>query len=193
MAELSEKGIKFQSPIIIATSNLKYGQELRQVYPDPPIIDDASFWRRIHCPIMVEFQQFFKLKETPKWIRQENLMMKKRLPKDSINKISDHLFFQRKVDFDRLGNSQIWESLSDLKSLVTQFKLRKAYHENIRSTWRQTVIDGHTLRNIDEISSLLRDSGLPESTGCPVKPPSPVVVTLEFPAYPPDGPLPFRV
>jgi hypothetical protein len=193
MAELSEKGIKFQSPIIIATSNLKYGQELRQVYPDPPIIDDASFWRRIHCPIMVEFQQFFKLKETPKWIRQENLMMKKRLPKDSINKISDHLFFQRKVDFDRLGNSQIWESLSDLKSLVTQFKLRKAYHENIRSTWRQTVIDGHTLRNIDEISSLLRDSGLPESTGCPVKPPSPVVGTLEFPAYPPDGPLPVRV
>eukprot|EP00481_Brizalina_sp_1-RS-2013_P001181 TRINITY_DN27_c0_g1_i7.p1 TRINITY_DN27_c0_g1~~TRINITY_DN27_c0_g1_i7.p1 ORF type:complete len:119 (+),score=2.21 TRINITY_DN27_c0_g1_i7:500-856(+) len=73
MADLPLKGTMFNSPIVIATSNLKYGSPLRFVYDNDPIIDDASFWRRFHFPILVEDNSLYQLRSHPRWIRDENL------------------------------------------------------------------------------------------------------------------------
>jgi hypothetical protein len=46
MARLEEKGILFNSPIIIVTSNLVFGGSLAVDSQPPPILDLFSFWRR---------------------------------------------------------------------------------------------------------------------------------------------------
>jgi hypothetical protein len=193
MADLSEKGQKFQSPIIIATSNLKYGMPLMHVYKDTPIIDDASFWRRFHVPLLVEFRELYSLRTEPSWIRQENCLLKSRLSDKFKLSVTADKFFQRKPDFDQHGDSCNWEPFTDLRVLKDIFRLRKAYHENIRNTWTQKVIEEDTNSNVDKLKDLLNQSGINESTGFPLPEPKPVNQCLNFPAYPPSHPLPVRV
>lgn len=50
MAKLEEKGIQFNSKIVILTSNLKFGQAIYLGPSGPPMIQIASLWRRIHLP-----------------------------------------------------------------------------------------------------------------------------------------------
>lgn len=52
MAELDNKGTKFSSPLIIVTSNLGFGQNLR-IDTKVPIEDNLSFWRRFHIPLIL--------------------------------------------------------------------------------------------------------------------------------------------
>jgi hypothetical protein len=194
MAELSEKGQKFCSPIIIATSNLPFGSPLIDAYRlNNPIIDDVSFWRRFHFPIHVEFGSLFQLREPPSWIRKENLVMKHSLPDKVQRKIETFNFFQRKPDFRLDKSSEKWERLTDLSVLCDIFEARTAYHENIRHTWKQKVLDKNTSSNLDQLTDLLKQSGIDEATGFPLPTPKPVTQNLEFPAYPPVGSLPVRV
>lgn len=53
MANLSEKGIKFTSTIIILTSNLTFGQRLVNGTGEPILADPLSVWRRIHLPFVL--------------------------------------------------------------------------------------------------------------------------------------------
>ena len=53
MADLSDKGISFVSPIIIVTSNVPYGSRLLDNVGKPIMEDGIAFWRRFHFPLLV--------------------------------------------------------------------------------------------------------------------------------------------
>jgi len=197
MAHLDEKGQKFCSPIIIATSNLPFGAKLNMIYKNNnPIIDDASFWRRFHVPLHVEQGDIHTLIEDPCWTRQENLLFRvKKRDLVVARKMSMDTFFQQKVDFDRKGVNEIWnpEPFSGSFSFLrTKFKERCRYHDNFRSTWIQTVVDKcQDTSVLDPLLAELEEFGFTQSfdfqtgeggTKC-----------LSFPAFPPSGPLPVRV
>lgn len=201
MADLPLKGTMFNSPIVIATSNLKYGSRLRFVYDNNPIIDDASFWRRFHFPILVEDNSLYQLRSHPRWIRDENLYFPrsnlgnilKRDVKTQGRNMVENKYFQRKTDFSDQGDQNKWIPLIEDYSFARNlYKLRRKYHENFRQKWIQTVVD--TCQDTSVLDPLLEDIeefGFTESL-------SPKVGTgttkcLTFPAYPPVGPLPVRV
>lgn len=211
MASLDEKGQKFCSPIVICTSNLRYGSKLGHVYGDKnPIIDDASFWRRFHVPIMVENHETYRLRETPRWVRDHNLYFSNNNQRTygANQVISDQGFFQREVDFDQEGKAKLWLPHSDLSDLRGLYKLRVNYHENFRHTWKQTVVD--KCQDISVLKPLFEESERQryqtmKSLGLHVvdekkfisstetRTGSGVTKCLSFPAYPPSGPLPVRV
>ena len=56
MAELSEKGVLFNSPIIILTSNMSFGISLSTQNSPNPVEDNLAFWRRIHLPVVLGHQ-----------------------------------------------------------------------------------------------------------------------------------------
>lgn len=195
MAHLDEKGQKFCSPIIICTSNLLYGSALLNVYKvNNPIIDDASFWRRFHVPIYVEADKTYRLLDPPRWIRDENLYFKKDRPVHYVNetKLCDIKFFQRLPDFDQKLVQQKWianDNFSDLRSL---YKLRVKFHENFRKNWIQTVVDKCQDTSILEpLLTELEDQGFTQSFDFDSG--QGITKCLQFPAFPPNGPLAVRV
>jgi hypothetical protein len=206
MAALEEKGIPFTSEIIILTSNLMYGQKLNYQYTNSTgILDDASFWRRIHKPIYVESREMYTLRQPPIWVRNENLLM----TPDSLRLGSEKrghnfaTYYQQKTVFDQPeGNKYrqgLWIPMENdfLSRLPLEFLERQRFHDNIRHTWIQHVVDHvETPDKImsqefykSQISPFLPKSlgfdGLPEidSQTC----------SLEFDAFPPDEILPVRV
>lgn len=56
MAELSNKGMTFTSPILIVTSNMSFATPLG-VAKKWPIVDPGAFWRRFHVPIIVRSEK----------------------------------------------------------------------------------------------------------------------------------------
>jgi hypothetical protein len=197
MASLEEKGQKFCSPIIICTSNLLFGAELKKTYAaNNPIIDDASFWRRFHVPLLVENQKTYGLIETPSWIRQENLMFQRNERRNRTIPVGQRFdgtkYFQQKIDFDIDGNQKKWQPYTDFGSLRALFKRRRDYHENFRQNWIQTVVD--RCQDTEVLDPLLREIeefGFTESFD--YRSGSGTVKCLNFPAFPPEGPLPVRV
>lgn len=219
MAELEEKGTLFNSPIIILTSNLQYGMKLSEVYPETSqILDDASFWRRIHVPLYCEERRFYRLKEDPSWVRTHNLIFdsinakvvgdRHKISKASRRILREKLFFQQVPEMKRgmsewsTWHQNIWEDGSvDLSflghQLLKTFKSRSTYHENIRKYWTQTIgstfDDTATLIGKDFYSKEINPL-LPESLGKPMmKQSDSNTFKLEFEAFPPEGPLPVRV
>jgi hypothetical protein len=197
MADLSEKGQKFCSPIVIATSNLRYGQSLVQAYQtDNPILDDSSFWRRFHSPLLVEYKELYQLREPPNWVMSWKCILQSPRKGNGISPIfadSGNSYYRQRPSWKPDGNSDIWIPFEGFHTLRTCFEQRRAYHENIRHTWRQKILEVETTENLNKFKSLLNDSGISESTGFPLPRGKPVVQTLEFPAYPPVEPLPVRV
>lgn len=215
MAELSEKGMLFSSPIIIATSNLQYGQNLSQLYHDSSgILDDASFWRRFKIPLLVEDQKVYRLKNEPLWVREENLIMRKGLTRH-VNGVNQHdfsrLYYQRSTPFEKgttrspVGGtlcekkSALWTEIeNNFFSLITKvYRDREKFHDNIRSTWTQ-VVDS----SVETPETLISEEffgeqiapHLPKSLGFDMSPElKSNTYSLEFHAYPPDDPLPVRV
>lgn len=208
MAALEDKGILFSSPIIILTSNLLYGLPLQYCYQDScGIIDDASFWRRIHVPLYVENKITYRLKEAPLWIREKNLMFRGGTSYNSDVRINScSKFFQSEVVFKRPKSHKPSEHLNELyvpiekgfySLLKNQFRTRQRFHDNIRQTWIQTVTskieDPSSLTSKDFYSDQI-EPFLPSSLGFDGSPElRSTVNTLEFNAFPPDGPLPVRV
>jgi hypothetical protein len=199
MAELDEKGQKFCSPIIICTSNLNFGSSIRSVYaPQNPIIDDASFWRRFHYPILVELNKTYCLKKPPSWLRCENIVFKNEQPvrerfrAPTTGILDSKHYFQHLLDFNKDGEPVKWTPFEDFGILRDVFKKRQRHHENFRQNWIQTVVDKcqdtsvlePLLKEIEEFN-FTQSFGFKSGTGC--------TKCIEFPAYPPVGPLPVRV
>jgi hypothetical protein len=197
MASLEEKGQKFCSPIIICTSNLLYGMNLKSVYGvSNPIIDDASFWRRFHVPLLIEHQETFCLRDPPSWVREENLVFVKNKLRNSVNPIPEKFvherFFQRSRDFDKNGTQEKWKPFTNFGSFRSLFRERRDYHENFRQNWIQTVVDKcQDTTVLDPLLKELEEFGFTESFD--FKSGSGAVKCLNFPAFPPEGPLPVRV
>lgn len=211
MADLPEKGMMFKSPIIICTSNLRYGDQLHIIYEQSAgIIDDASFWRRFHLPLYVENSQLFKLQFKPLWVREENLVKpdtffsEGELPSQMKSPIHDtRVFYQRETQFQKHNvfyKSKIWTRVTPQeikRQMLTEYRDRVKFHDNFRKTWTQ-VIDSKVdepLRNIgrdfwaDQIEPYL-----PESLGFDCSPQGTCNShSLTFSAFPPDHPLPVRV
>lgn len=217
MAELSDKGTYFVSPIIIATSNLSYGTRLSQVYESSPIIDDASFWRRFHVPLYCETGLYYQLDADPCWIRLENLLFESQLNRENLvrrnasrnDKVNDKTFFQQKIKFHmdvdpRISAKQkTWNPIPieiDLfaSELNRLFSSRRKTHENISVFWNQKIHE-----DFDTTESLLNkeffsqeiNPFLPESLGREdlFKESQSTTLNLRFDAFPPVGPLPVRV
>jgi hypothetical protein len=199
MAELSEKGQKFCSPILICTSNLLYGCSLRSIYTtNNPIIDDASFWRRFHVPLLVENNQAYCLSELPNWVRVENLYFKSKSQQEALQKppttgkFDPNRFFQRKSDFDPQGNQIKWTPFENFGEFRGLFRSRQSYHENFRQNWIQTVVD--KCQDTSVLQPLLEEVEQFQFTqGFEFKSGKGTTKCLDFPAYPPVGPLPVRV
>nr|UJQ92774.1 MAG: putative RNA-dependent RNA polymerase [Narnaviridae sp.] len=207
MADLEEKGTLFCSPIIIATSNLQYGQALSYVFEKTAgILDDASFWRRFHIPLYIEDRKVYQLKEEPIWIRHENLLMRPGLSRNiSQCRTFDfsRLYYQRKTHFTQVSESSlkqdIWiEAKDNLFGLIPDlFREREKFHDNIRQTWTQ-VIDS----SVETPESLISEEyfeqeiapHLPKSLGFDMSPQNRSnTYALEFESFPPEEPLPVRV
>lgn len=216
MASLESKGTYFNSEIIITTSNLPYGMQLDAVYRDQSgIIDDLSFWRRFHLPLIVEDNQILSLKTEPNWVRPSNLIPKRLLSSRMTQMLakanslrSNHLPSARKL------SAEDWE-IRDWKScqgtILSMIGSRRDFHENHRNTWTQKVFAvNQDCRDMlgeefysDQIIPLMEDSSDEESSEdeCEVKRKVPLIpktvnehfACLNFDAYPPEGPLEVRV
>jgi hypothetical protein len=208
MASLEDKGISFDSPIIILTSNLFYGMRLNCHYTCANgIIDDASFWRRIHIPLHVELGELNCLREKPNWVRESNLITRKGIFRKvgQSRSLDSHQFFQNRPVFNRpdeTGQSfeqDLWITVNEtfLDDIVKTYRYRERHHDNIRRSWTQ-IVHSRTENPVDLISSEFYkeqiEPYLPSSLGFDG---SPELVSelnaLEFDAFPPEGPLPVRV
>jgi len=208
MADLEEKGKHFSSPIIIVTSNLQYGAKLDILYKDSyGILDDASFWRRIHIPLYVEDSKIFQLKEKPFWTKAERLLCR---PGTSVQSSScrhfdfSKTYYQRKevfthpLDGNRYAQG-LWREMDTnfFSTLPSTFREREKFHENIRKTWTQvidsTVETPQTLISEDFYAQEI-EPYLPESLGFDgYQQIKSNTYALEFDAFPPEEPLPVRV
>jgi hypothetical protein len=209
MADLSDKGTMFCSPIIICTSNLQYGSDLFITYKDGNgIIDDASFWRRFHVPLYVEDRTLYRLCEKANFIRHENLLMRKGISKSShaIRTMDNsEQYFNRKTVFavKQKGTESykqgIWETCTDayLSNLVPMFKDRRAYHENIRNDWVQEIdktIETPLSNIASDYFKEVINPHLPKSLGFNIDEINQSCShSLRFSSRPPSGPLPVRV
>ena len=208
MADLSEKGIFFNSPIIIATSNLQYGHRLSCLYTDSSgILDDASFWRRFHVPLYVENNRVFKLKIEPNWVRSENLLSAVKSLNQTTGIDLSREYYQRETEFSKVIRNSMGTVLAkDLfeevpsnfwDHLLVKFRSRVKFHDNIRQTWTQ-VIDSHVETPETQIGLEYYEKEilphLPTSLGFDASPEiRSCNHSLEFSAFPPSGPLPVRV
>jgi hypothetical protein len=205
MADLADKGMYFTSPIIIFTTNLVYGFRLSDLYRDSyGILDDASFWRRVHIPLYVEDKIYHRLKEEPSWIREENLLMRKGShwsEQQQSHFAASKAFFQRRSVFAQTGGfrQDLWKPIEPnyFHSLREVFRGREKFHANIKKTWIQKIscmTDDPTSLIGEEYFRDQIDPYLPDSLGFDMTEQQETnQYHLEFDAFPPDEPLPVRV
>lgn len=208
MAELEEKGTLFCSPIVIATSNLQYGDRLCGIYERTAgILDDASFWRRFHIPLFIEDRKVYRLKEEPVWVRKENLLLRPGCTRDSAqmrsfnfsrNFYRSQTLFSKRVPGTRIYEQDIWTSGDDIIHQIPDlFREREKFHDSIRRSWTQ-VIDSSVETPETLISERYFEQEiaphLPKSLGFDMSPQNRSnTYALEFESFPPNGPLPVRV
>ncbi|APG77197.1 RNA-dependent RNA polymerase [Hubei narna-like virus 12] len=198
MAELSEKGMKFSSSFIITTSNMKYNQNLNQVYKKTgsPIIDDVSFWRRFHYPVIIEKDQAFTLRVPPDFSRPGGILSDPDVGWRDIA-VSDGGYLSTPTVMDeRLKRKSFSENFipidfRDSEELLSIYYRRRLFHENIRKNWLQKTVNGE--EKGESLIPLLKHSGIPESILHGLKQGGTSRKGLTFPAFPPSGPLPVRV
>lgn len=208
MAALEDKGRHFTSPIIIVTSNLKYGSPLHQIYKEQyGILDDAAFWRRFHFPLLAEKERLFCLKQKPNWVSPtKNIIPSDKSEPSSLlegqvagNYGPSHFRQQSEFQIEQGKlHSQIWREcpVLDLFSLPKIFKEREKFHDNIRMHWVQVV--NSKSESVSDFFSEFWDEeispNLPKSLGFDLsKPISSLNQQLTFSSYPPIQPLPVRV
>lgn len=203
MAHLDDKGQKFCSPIVIATSNLFYGSTLGHIYQtNDPIIDDSSFWRRFHVPLHCELGNIHQPMEdwARQWVRPENLLFRynpRRSGPVPVTQSFDYTrFFKTQSDFSSKGVSQKWDPnpyTGSWSYLRKMFRERRAYHDNLRSKWIQTVVDQcQDTSVLDPLLEELSSYGF-ETQEFDYLTGEGGTKCLVFDAFPPNGPLPVRV
>jgi len=203
MASLEEKGQKFCSPIIIATSNLAYGWPLDiSMNGIKPIIDDGAFWRRFHFPIHCEVGEYYQLRgKWRPWL--DNNYLEKLVPRGTsglddtyprfVMPLREHDKHVHEVNrLTSCSQKNGWRIMKDFDQLLPIFRDREKYHNNIRKMWTQHVVNEHTDTSVlDPLKKAHDAMGFTQS----FRPQAGTAKTmsLQFPAYPPHEPLPVRV
>lgn len=205
MADLSEKGMKFSSSIVVVTSNLGYGVQLDSLYREQcGIIDDFAFWRRFHLPLIVDDMKIYRFRKSLTWTRK------------SVNRpMVDGGDVLQRLHTDPLTNFMNWKSQDieetsdlDIRKLITNiYEQRRYFHNNVRSFWDQTIFEKSTDYSSmigkefyrEQLQPMVEDSSDDESdteTNKESRLPKTVFTqkaSLRFDAYPPDRPLNVRV
>lgn len=199
MAALEEKGLMFQSPIIICTSNLLFGSKLSFSYDGKsPIIDDASFWRRFHEPFLLEQGKCYQFPRKLDWTRPDNFLTHSSL-----------LDWAQKVQVDSKAPIRPYahglngdKSLKDLSfqeinlrsfPFMANYQQRQSFAENIRMKWKQVVFSKTTDNfDLEPLFEELNQYGLTNSPTLKAGKEGKTQV-LSFDAFPSEGLLPVRV
>jgi hypothetical protein len=212
MADLSDKGMNFNSPIIIITSNMEFGATLSTTAAPHPIEDNLSFWRRIHLPIFLSKDRNDRviaseaLSHLLSSEEKENFEPNPRATAFAMSqktrflipqfspKISDSIDLKnfgmrdagRQTSSIEVFSTARW-GRQQIRGLVKRLSLNHFEH-HLRSTskfWNQSVC-----------TELLTRTEL--DSGVILEQENPLVgeshtVEYRFPRSPPDGPLPVRV
>ncbi|APG77289.1 RNA-dependent RNA polymerase [Wenzhou narna-like virus 9] len=177
MAELSEKGASFTSPIIIVTTNLKFGDNLlcnSLTFCEDP----GAIWRRFHVPVMVtKFDDgssgvhaismealdsgpppggSLMKSLTSRQVRYRNRSVPSQVPSIEAKNHLCSTGVNYELDPEML-------SIMDLKELVKKtFQERVAYHRDCcQGKWVQQIssVDIRTVRRDSEVSDTLLYAG----------------------------------
>jgi hypothetical protein len=197
MAELEDKGMYFSSPIIICTTNLSFGESLAHRYKELVIIDDNSFWRRFHFPILSENGNYYRchVEDYDFKLKSKNQIFppeENKLP--PLKGISNTRSTNDNVNNTRSALQKMWTEIDlDKWDFKPEIKRRWNIHQNISHRWQQTIMTGIN-DTVDDFYDWLYSQDLPESLSdlIPEKK-TEVNAYLSFPAYPPSHPLPVRV
>ena len=139
MAELSEKGQKFTSPIIILTSNCKYGSDLR-TDNSTHVEEPWAVWRRITLPLLMEKGQIGEIKHVPS--PQQVRMWKEKHCADRATWTSNVRWNQA---FDNRDDSLRIDKLDGnvyhlIDRMIKEIDDRFNYHQrNFQDTWTQKI------------------------------------------------------
>jgi hypothetical protein len=140
MAELSEKGQKFVSPIIILTSNCKYGSNL--VANQLTFVEEPwAVWRRVTLPLLIERgQPIRKYNHIPtdadkQWWKQKHLLACVH-PTSYQWSYGIHSSSTQDIPTDLYHNCP--NALA--KDIISQLQERFSYHQlNIQNLWVQKI------------------------------------------------------
>lgn len=145
MAELTEKGQAFVSPIIILTSNTQYGGNLNIQGSKLMVEESVAVWRRMHLPLLLtKLEQggtkielynkarLFDTGNTKSWVRKYNME----------HNNTPYAFHSGRQFHD--GVDVIARELTgagELSSLISSsFKAHNEYHDDfLSSTWTQRI------------------------------------------------------
>lgn len=217
MAGLPEKGTKFSSPVIIATSNIPYGHQLANLYEGTAgIVDPRAFWRRFHLPLLVEDQTCFRLREEPIWFDSAGFVKtgrkspfsKKILSymKDGNTILRSQFNCESFLHHDTSNDDRWVETPFEqvVQTLSNLYLVRKKFHQNHSDVWTQVVIPDSPLSH-DALGELFYEEQLTECRGTLHEEHINMLFfgrtqeipetrcSLSFDAYPPDSPLEVRV
>lgn len=203
MAELSEKGRKFSSSVIICTTNLPFGESLATNYGKRVLCDEDSFWRRFHFVSLVEDRKYYRLSDDSRFswnnrnllhVRPDLVQTKKLNCPYGVSDTKDLKGNPSRLSLDE--RRKLWTKFDienwDFKPQILE---RWKIHNNYAQKWRQTILNGIN-DTCDDFYNWLYSQDLPEelsSTGLLPDRDTSVHGYLSFPARPPNYPLPVRV
>lgn len=142
MAELSEKGQKFISPIVILTSNCRYGSWLR-TNNSVAVEEPWAVWRRISLPLQVQKGQVGVIHHKPTanqlrmWHAKHNDYSKENHWASNVPFDNAHEETKNKdISIERI-NGNVYHLVD---RILSELKEKFSYHQiNIQDTWVQSV------------------------------------------------------
>jgi hypothetical protein len=150
MAELSEKGMKFNSPIVIVTSNMQFGaSRVPNSGGGDTIEDPLALWRRFDLPLLVEKGEFTCAQYKVQFTDDLKLHYDKKHRTKQLYKVSSWPYSGRIPTQDLLGGSpspfERRIPKSELSSVI-QSELRKKFDFHrfyFHDSWTQRVSSKH--------------------------------------------------
>lgn len=142
MAELSEKGQKFVSPIVILTSNMKYGSDLRSNNTSH-VEEPWAVWRRITLPLLMDSGKVFEYQLEPSRNQQDIWKRKYSSVKPEFGPLACSWSGLASSDRDE-GKVTIEPVPGDIHDLVTrmvkEIDERFNYHQHhFQDIWKQVI------------------------------------------------------
>lgn len=139
MAELKHKGMFFNSPIIVLTSNCQYGGRLLDQTKTSVVEDSWAIWRRVHLPYFVEAGKLFPYDPFPRDFNRDAWHQKYKTlrgyPSGNSNWASIETINDKSI---KIGNPI--SRIQFLDIISTELKRRMLFHEsNLSGSWDQIV------------------------------------------------------
>lgn len=190
MAHLEDKGMTFNSPIVILTTNCAFGSPLRDAKLQHIVEDDMAVWRRFHFPLQVDRRKvrpkknfFHELSLAPVFAKREKSYLEKYSGLPRPHYIGANDWVNLAHGWDPL-TGESWSDVFHIGSEIRErFLVHTDYHHReLSSSWRQVVecfsvdIRDGPLRPLKEVS--IRKEGTAYRDDC-------VTVSQIFPRYPP--------